>query len=134
MLRKLLVASVVSFFVLCGGITANTFAADQGPADIVINEGGKKPATFPHKKHQDAFGCAECHHGMADGKQVPYADGQEIQKCDTCHNKDVLAGKKAGKEKLDTFKGAGHANCLACHKENDNKELKKCTTCHKKKA
>lgn len=133
MLRKILVCSVVSMFVVCGAIATNTFASDPGPADIVIAEDGKKPATFPHKAHQDAFGCAECHHGMADGKQVPYAEGQEIQKCDACHNKDVLAGKKAGKEKLDTLRGAGHANCLACHKENENKELKKCGTCHKKK-
>lgn len=132
MVRKILVCSAVSLLLLSGGIATSVLASDAGPAEIVLAEGGKKPATFPHKAHQDKFECGECHHGMADGKQVPYAEGMEIQKCETCHNKDVLAGKTAGKEKLDTLKGAGHANCLECHKKSDNKELKKCGTCHKK--
>jgi hypothetical protein len=129
MLKKILACTVVSAFLVCGGITTS-FAADKGSEQLVINEAGKKPVAFPHKKHQDAFPCSECHHGIKDGKQVPYVEGQEIQKCETCHNDKVLAGKKAGNEKLDTLKGAGHANCLACHKKNEKKELAKCTTCH----
>jgi hypothetical protein len=74
---------------------------------------------------------------MNDGKQEPYFEGMEIKKCESCHNGNVLAGKKIGKNKLDTFKGAAHQKCLECHKEiakNDasKKKLKSCKTCHQK--
>ena len=141
MLKKILACSVVTLFVLVG--SASCFAADAGPADITM-VGAKskkpKPAIFPHKAHQDKIGCAECHHGMADGKQVAYAEGQEVAKCETCHNAEVLPGKMMGKLKLDTIKGAGHGNCLACHKKmaKENPDLKakkidKCAACHPKK-
>lgn len=135
MLKRLVACCIVSLFVV--GATAISSFADAGPADITM-EGEKKSAVFPHKKHQDAFSCAECHHSMADGKQVAYVDGQEIKKCGECHNKDVLAGKMLDKLKLDTLKGAGHGNCLACHKKMakekpELKALSKCSTCHPKK-
>ena len=141
MLKKILACSVVTLFVLVG--SASCFAADAGPADItIVGEKSKKPkpAQFPHKQHQDTLNCADCHHSMADGKQVAYVDGQEIQKCEACHNAEVLPGVKVGKLKLDTIKGAGHGNCLACHKKmaKENPELKakkiaKCAACHPKK-
>ncbi|WP_419174880.1 cytochrome c3 family protein [Desulfosediminicola sp.] len=140
MVKKVLVAIATSALIFCGIATLN--AADKGPAEITIeNPDAKKPkpAYFPHKAHQDAgLACAECHHGMGDdGAQVAYEEGQAIQKCAECHNSDVLAGKTKGKDKLDTLKGAFHANCLACHKEvaekdEAKKDLKKCSTCHKK--
>ena len=140
MLKRILSCTVVCLFVFCGTAVLS-LAQDTGPADItIVNSKSKKPkpAQFPHKKHQDAFSCAECHHTLADGKQVAYSEGMEIKKCETCHNKDVLGGKKLGKLKLDTLKGAGHGNCLACHKEKAKadsklKKLKKCSTCHPKK-
>ena len=140
MVKKFLACGVMSLFVLSfAAILA--FAADPGPAEITMGEGGKKPAVFPHKAHQDAFQCGDCHHGMdAEGKQVPYVDGQEIKKCQECHNPDVLAGKTKGNLALDTLKGAGHGNCLECHKEKvaadpamKEKKLDKCDTCHPKK-
>ena len=142
MLKKILACSVVTLFVLVG--SASCFAAaDAGPADITM-VGAKskkpKPAQFPHKQHQEVLTCADCHHSMADGKQVAYVDGQEIGKCESCHNAEVLPGVKVGKLKLDTIKGAGHGNCLACHKKmaKENPELKakkidKCAACHPKK-
>ena len=49
---------------------------------------------------------------------------------------EKLAGKTKGKLKLDTLKGAGHGNCLECHKEQAKdpakKALKSCKTCHPK--
>ena len=143
MLKKILACSVVTLFVMVG--SASCFAAaDPGPADINIvgtNSKKPKPAQFPHKMHQEKFDCAECHHGMADGKQVPYVDGQEIQTCESCHNAEVLPGKMMDKLKLDTIKGAGHGNCLTCHKKlaKENPELKakkiaSCATCHPKKS
>lgn len=145
MLKKILVCSVVSMFVLCGGVISSLASADKGPAEITMvgsKSAKPKPAIFPHAKHQDELKleCAECHHGMADGKQVPYTEGMEIQKCESCHTGDALAGKTAGKLKLDTIKGAGHGNCLACHKEmakNDaalkERKIDKCAACHPKK-
>lgn len=134
--KALLTAAAVAF--LLGGL-AGMSSANNGPEQITLETTGSakpKPATFPHKLHQDSISCAECHHGMADGKQVPFTEGMEVGKCESCHNSDVLAGKTAGKEKLDTFKGAAHTNCLGCHKEvaakdEAKKELKSCKTCHK---
>ena len=138
MLKKIVACSFVALFALVGSVSC--FAADPGPADITIEGDAKKPkpAVFPHKAHQDKLSCGDCHHGMdADGKQVPYTDGQEIGKCVDCHNTEKLAGKTKGKLKLDTFKGAAHGNCLECHKaiakkDESKKALKKCSTCHKK--
>lgn len=141
MLKKVLACSVVSLFMFCFAV-GFTLATDAGPADITLTDASSKkpkPAQFPHLKHQEAFSCGDCHHSMEDGKQVAYVEGQEIQKCDACHNEQVLAGKTKGKLKLDTLKGAGHGNCLECHKDmaKENAELKekkidKCSACHPK--
>lgn len=139
MLKKCAILVAAACF-LCAGATLS-FGADPGPADLLLKSEGemkKPPAVFPHKAHQDAFGCGDCHHGMsADGAQVPYEDGQEIGKCTSCHNAEKLAGKTKGKLKLDTYKGAAHGNCLECHKavakkDESKKDLKKCATCHVK--
>jgi len=143
MFKRVIASSVVSFFFLCGMVSFTSAAVDKGPENItIVSTTSKKPkkAVFPHKQHQEAFKCAECHHQMTDGKQAPYAEGQEIGKCESCHNKETLAGKKKGKLKLDTIKGAGHGNCLACHKEMAKKDaalkakkIDKCSACHPKK-
>lgn len=139
MVKQVLVAIAASALIFCGIATLN--AADMGPEEITLEIADSKkpkPAYFPHKAHQDALTCGDCHHGMDDGgKQVPYAEGQAVQKCAECHNAETLAGKKKGKDKLDTLKGAFHGNCLVCHKEvakkdESKKDLKKCATCHKK--
>jgi len=140
MIKKALITAAAAALLFGGLVTMSSADTDkgQGPEEITLvttDSAKPKPAHFPHWAHQAAFPCAECHHGMADGKQVPYAEGQEIKKCESCHNAEVLAGKKAGKEKLDTFKGAAHTNCLGCHKEvaakdESKKALKSCKTCH----
>ncbi len=112
---------------------------DKGPVEITINPDGKKPALFPHAKHQERITCGECHHSKdADGKQVAFVEGQKIDKCATCHTGDMLkdgANKVKGKTAMQR---AGHGNCLKCHKEMAKKDaskkaLKKCSTCHPKK-
>ncbi len=146
MLKKILACSVVTMFVLCGSVISSFATASDlelGPADIIMEDSTSskpKPAVFPHKMHQDAFSCDACHHGMADGKMVPYTDDLEIQKCAACHNAEVLGGKMKDKLKLDTLKGAGHGNCLECHKEMaakdaalKEKKIASCSTCHPKK-
>jgi hypothetical protein len=139
-MRKIIACGFISFCMLIGSVTFTMAAGNVGPADITIDEGGKKPAQFPHRKHQDAFKCGECHHQMtADGKQGPYVEGQEIKKCATCHNATVLAGRMKDKLALDTLKGAGHGNCVECHKDKKDepaikdKKIDKCETCHPKK-
>ncbi len=142
MLKKFVVCSVVSMFVIGGAVISSMATGDAGPADITITDSTSakpKPAQFPHKVHQDKFKCDECHHGMADGKAVPYTEGMKIEKCETCHTGDTLAGKMKDKLKLDTLKGAGHGNCLECHKKMakadptlKEKKIDKCAACHPK--
>ena len=115
-------------------------STDPGPENITLKSSDsskKDPAIFPHIKHQETLACGECHHAMVDGKQAPYTEGMEIQKCESCHNSEILGGKKEGKYELDNFKGAGHGNCLECHKkiakdDSSKKKLKSCKTCHQK--
>lgn len=138
-MHKLIACSLLSLCVVFATVTIAITAADPGPADITMGEGGKKPSKFPHKAHQATIKCGECHHGMApDGKKLEYSDGQEIKKCASCHNSTVLAGKMKDKLKLDTMQGAGHGNCQECHKAKKDdeafkaKKLDKCDTCHPK--
>ena len=90
----------------------------------------RKPAFFPHKKHQDMYSCDTCHHTKdATGKQGPYVEGQE-KKCVTCHNKKDMPNKK-----LNGFKKIGHARCKECHKKMKKEGKKaptKCSGCHRK--
>lgn len=143
MLKKMVVSAVLCVC-MAVGLVGFSYATDdtKGPEEItLVNVDSKKPkpAVFPHKKHQETLKCGECHHGMdADGNQTAYVEGQEIGKCASCHNSEKLAGKTVTNEAskkpldLDTLKGAGHGNCLACHKKTDKKELAKCSVCHPK--
>lgn len=131
MKRKFIICATAFAFVfslvIAGGIC---MAGDTGPEEMVLKTAeAKKPANFPHKKHQEKFECKECHHSKdAEGKQIPYAEGQEIGKCDSCHN-DSMADPK-----LNSFKNAAHANCKGCHKEKAAEGAPtKCDGCHPKK-
>lgn len=140
MIRKALICGAAAVFLLCGLMNTGFAEEKKGPETITLTATGSakpKPAVFPHKKHQETLKCADCHHSAKDGKQVPYTEGMEIGKCESCHNPEVLAGKTKGALKLDTLKGAGHGNCLECHKEMVKKDpalmdkkLDKCATCH----
>lgn len=129
MLKKSMTFAVVGAIVFCLAlITAGISVANTGEAEMVLKTAsGKKPAAFPHKKHQDSMECASCHHTKdATGKQGPYVAGEE-KKCESCHNKDMA------NPKLNSFKNAAHALCKECHKK-AAKEGKnaptKCTGCH----
>lgn len=107
-----------------------SFAANSGPEEITLQTAeAKKPAHFPHKKHQETIKCEVCHHTMdATGKKGPYVEGQE-KKCATCHNKDFA------NPELNSLKAVGHARCKECHKkmEKEGKNAPtKCTGCHVK--
>jgi hypothetical protein len=135
-MKKVLICGAALAFVFSLGFASMSMAEEKGPAEITMD--GKKPAVFPHAKHQEKIKCGECHHGAADGKQVAYAESQKIEKCATCHTGDML---KAGDHKVKgktAMQRAGHGNCLACHKAEAKKDAKlkklsKCGTCHPKK-
>ncbi len=87
-------------FALAGGAMASD---DKGPAEMTLKtEAGKKPAVFPHAKHQtsDKVTCDDCHKGldvkkMASEKDYAHKEGCKSchktkgvsTKCDTCHPK-----------------------------------------------
>ena len=134
MSKKSLVLLVVTALTLSLALAVSvSFATDdKGPADIILNVDGTKPATFPHAAHQEKLGnCGSCHHYVdKDGVRNPCDDGTEkeyFQKCDTCHNADFA------NEKLRTWKDIGHALCKDCHtKMKDEGAPTKCGDCHKK--
>ncbi len=134
MTRKIIVCVFGVIFLCFAGIVI----ADNGPAEMTLqaekDKASKpKPAVFPHAKHQEIAECGDCHHGAADGKQVPYEEGQEIGKCESYH----FSGNGMDK-KIETFKNAAHVNCKDCHKEvvSSKPELKDkfkgCLPCHPK--
>ncbi len=129
MIKKSVLLVIMTAFMLSLGFAAISMATDAGPEVLTLTtKKAKKPAVFPHKKHQDMMKCDSCHHTKgADGKQAPLAEGAKVEKCETCHNKKDMTNKK-----LASFKGAAHKNCTGCHKK-DKKGPTKCAGCHPKK-
>ena len=132
MLKDSMKCTVIAAVVFCFAMLAAgaSFAGNNGPEEITLQTAeAKKPAKFPHKKHQETIKCEECHHTMdAAGKKGPYVAGQE-KKCETCHNKDFK------NPELNAWKGIGHARCKECHKEMEKAGKNaptKCTGCHTK--
>ena len=93
---------------------------DIGPESITMKSlHAKKPAEFPHRKHQQTLTCMQCHH--LDGNKL------QVDKCHSCHNENFAD------QKLDTMKEVGHILCKDCHKKQRNagKDISgKCSTCH----
>lgn len=118
-----------------GKINSQTMmvASELGPEIIKLQTARKrKPALFPHRKHQEMWSCETCHHGKdSDGNQTPYAVGMRIQHCVTCHNPTSMKNKK-----LNNFMLAAHTRCKGCHKKIVEEEGKtagpiaKCSGCH----
>lgn len=133
MSKKSLVLLVVTALTLSLALAVSVSFAehDKGPAEIIMNADGKKPATFPHAAHQVNNDCATCHHVVdAAGVRNPVDDGtpqEDFKKCDACHNADFAT------EKLRTWKDIGHGLCKACHtKMKADGAPTKCGDCHKK--
>jgi len=106
---------------------------ELGPEIIKLQTARKrKPALFPHRKHQDMWDCEICHHGKdSEGNQTPYTEGMRIQHCVTCHNPTSMKNKR-----LNNFMLAAHTRCKGCHKKIVEEEGKtagpiaKCSGCH----
>jgi len=90
-------------FVLTGGVAFGQ-EIDIGPKDITMSTPEeKKPASFPHRKHQDSIACMKCHHTKG---QI-----MTVRKCTICHNINDIKN-----EELNNLKDAGHRLCRGCHK------------------
>lgn len=123
MKRKILFLTLMSvlLFVINGGIAlAADMEIDIGPEHITLKTTeAKKPAEFPHRKHQQFIGCMSCHHTK---DRV-----MNIKKCRSCHNKNM------NNQKLNNLKRAGHKLCKDCHKASQKAGRKaptKCSSCH----
>ena len=120
------VTAIIIIFILFGA-KSFCFAGSPGPEKMELKTvAGTKPAKFPHKKHQDSFGCKECHHARTDSNmQSPYVEGMEVKKCAACHNAETMNNAK-----LNSFKLAAHNLCKECHKKYNESAPTKCTGCH----
>lgn len=155
---------------LCAGIavifTATGIQAGTKVEDVITMESKvykkrskgpdhkKKPTKlveFTHKKHNEEYKieCGSCHHDDK-GKPLALKMGDDVQKCDACHDKAKANKKDAkfkgvylGKKKpadINAHKNALHENCIGCHmtvnmKAGDPKGKKgpavtKCKDCH----
>jgi hypothetical protein len=124
---RLILLVVCTLFAVCAYATEK----DKGPESMMLHSTldpakKPKPAFFPHAEHQERQHCSECHHGKgADGKQVPYMEGQTIAKCESCHNSKA----EGMSTDYNTFQKVGHARCRECHRQTDV-TLVKCSVCH----
>lgn len=140
-MTKLLIYGVLSITITIYPLSSQALASSLGPAKIImIDKTSKKTrkATFPHKMHQKHIVCGECHHGMtSSGRQIPFNADMTIDSCTSCHNPFKLKNRTVIKPglkkpaKLDTFKGAAHANCISCHYKTGKEKLIQCSVCHK---
>jgi len=95
---------LISFICLCTigiGSVAISQDVDKGPENITLQtEKAKKPAKFPHFKHQNVLTCDDCHKNldaemMATNKNYAHKEGCKNchkekgikAKCTTCHGK-----------------------------------------------
>ncbi|MDD9301580.1 MAG: cytochrome c3 family protein [Desulfobacter sp.] len=150
-LITLLLAAGIAVIFLATGLQAGTEVGDVVTMESkVIKKRKKSPEAkkptqlvqFTHKKHSEEYKltCGDCHHDK-DGK--PLADlkaGDDVQKCDECHNR-VKAVKKDKtfqgvykKKPVDILQleAAMHENCVGCHKKMKVEAGTKCGDCHKK--
>jgi predicted CXXCH cytochrome family protein len=97
-MKKVIICGVAVAFLCVAGFAGMSMAQDKGPAEIILKTAdGKKPATFPHAKHQEKQECDKCHKdpnftkgawtkdsGHALCKECHKANGADT-KCGTCH-------------------------------------------------
>jgi hypothetical protein len=145
--RFLIVLAVVGLMFSVALLGLSGAAEQKVPEEIVIKstlwkDHTKSPVDFNHKKHQEDYKikCTECHHVYKDGKNV-WKKGDEVKKCQECHNEPTIKGEKKlpeAQQKLN-LKLAFHDNCVKCHKELKKKDKAKygkipttCIQCHPK--
>jgi predicted CXXCH cytochrome family protein len=102
-MKKTMICTAAFAFLFSLGMAGVSLATDPGPAEMTLKtEAGKKPAVFPHKKHQEMTDCDTCH------KAANFPAGAWTMKaghdfCKECH-KTGINGK------------TGPNKCGDCHK------------------
>ena len=101
-MKKTVICSAAFALVFGLAVAGSALAAPaKGPAEITLKtEAGKKPANFPHAKHQAKNECDVCHKSAdfpAD-KKWSMKNGHAL--CQGCHKE----------------KGQGPTQCAGCHK------------------
>lgn len=111
------------------GIEESSPVRSNGPEEMILQTSqARKPAYFPHKKHQEKFTCGTCHHGTdPSGRLAQYTEATIITKCTACHNTDMP------NEELNDFQLIGHKLCRECHRKNQDITSARCSTCHRTK-
>lgn len=111
-----------------GSLKQDSAGNGNGPAEIILKtDRGRKPAFFPHHRHQEKYPCGTCHHDKDYPDMIMNFDANKTAyKCTSCHNKDLP------NQELNGFQGIGHALCRECHRKNQDITSAKCTTCHRR--
>lgn len=107
-----LALALVAGITVVGNVVAEQ---DKGPAEITLEtDKAKKPATFPHEKHQASMECATCHEdsNFPADKKWTKENGHAL--CKDCHTKMNKEGKNAP------------TKCNGCHVEGKKKKLEGC--------
>ena len=106
-------------FVLCAAALTMLFgftfatgamAQDKGPATMTLKTTkGKKPAVFPHAKHQAAMPCDDCHKALDAKKMATDKNYAHKEGCKKCHKAKKVSTK-----------------CKTCHSASKKKAIEGC--------
>lgn len=145
----LLLAAGIAVFFTASGIQAGTQADDVITMKSQVLDAtrkkspdAKKPCKlveFTHKKHHEDYklSCGDCHHDKDGNPLADLKEGDDVQKCESCHNHAQPGDKtfqgKYKKNPVDIMhlESAIHENCIGCHKEKGLNVGTKCGDCHK---
>jgi len=111
---------VAGLFLVGMCVMAADIPADKGTIKFDTKMG---TVTFPHQAHSTHAKCEECHHGMK-------AD-EAVKPCSACHGKEA-------KDKAPKLSDAAHKLCRGCHEKTvvagKKAPGKECKNCHVKAA
>ncbi len=83
---KKLVLCAAACTMLFGFTVGGAMAEDKGPAEMILNADGKKPAKFPHAKHQGGdISCDACHKDLDAKKMATVKAYAHKEGCKNCH-------------------------------------------------
>lgn len=98
-MKKMVLCSAVALAVAFGAFGVAS-AEDKGPAEITLKtDAAKKPAVFPHAKHQAKNKCDECHKAATFPADKKWDMKKGHAFCQDCHKK-----------------AKGPMKCTDCHK------------------
>ncbi len=119
---KFRVVRCLAAVALLVGLATSAAALEVSLGDEVIvlkTYEGVKPASFPHRDHQQFLSCTSCHH-VRENVMV-------IDRCISCHNETMPNAE------LNSLKAAGHGLCVTCHKKvtaEGGAAPRRCSSCH----